>query len=261
MNNSPKHNHKLPLDHELYALNLENALMSHFKYSEPEYTEKCVWTRRAAYEIENSLNEKTHREAETFLTSAIAKRRLDQRTYNRRSQGYVIYVSYRLEIDDTKIISVSRTSGLGKDVNNIEYLRQIGELNGIDRFEIEDTMDSVSSDTELQEEEEDDEKVLEDYDEKQLSIRMETLEEKHKELQEKINKLDHNRMWMETRLSTLESTHQFQTTVEMPKKSKEGHPTHINDIRVIESDSYQGSLSKDENGFTRSGTSANNKEK
>ena len=87
------------------ALNLENALMSHFKYSEPEYSKKCVWTRRAAYEMEHSSNEKIHREAETFLTNAIAKRGLDQRTYNRKSQGYVIYVSYRLEVDDTKIIT------------------------------------------------------------------------------------------------------------------------------------------------------------
>ena len=43
---------------------------------------------------------------------------------------------------------------------------------------------------------------------------MDSLKEECKELQEKIKKLDHGRMWMENRLSALEGTSQYQTTQE-----------------------------------------------
>ena len=254
--NSPKKNLKLPLDHEIYALNLENALMSHFKYSEPEYGMKCVWSRRNAYEMEHASNEKVHTEADTFCPSA--KRGLDQRTYNRKSQGYVIYVSYRLEVDDTKIISVAGTSG---SVKYVTHLKEMGEVEGTDGNDTEGSMDSVSSDMELEEELHDNDKIFEDYDEKQLSNRMETLEEEHKELQEKIKKLDHGRMWMENRLSALESTNQHQLKDEIAETTNVDHTIDINNISVRENDSYKECLDKNDKGFKQPGSSLKNNQK
>ena len=201
--NGTKKQLKQPPDHETYALNLEQALVSHFKYSEVDYSARCVWNRRAAFEMEQASNEKiANGEAENFLTSAFAKRGLEQRTSNRKSHGYVIYVAYRLETDKTEIVSVGH--GFKTHENGIGFLNEIGELDGD-----ENVMDDHSSGTE--EDPEEDEKMLEDMDEKQLSFRMDSLEEEYKELKEKIRKLDHGRMWIENRLSALEdpSDHQF----------------------------------------------------
>ena len=202
--NSSKKGIKKPSDHELYALNLEQALVCHFKYSEVEYSARCVWNRRAAFEMEQASNEKiVNGEAESFLTSAFAKRGLEQRTNNRKSHGYVIYVAYRLETDDTQIVSVDQNNpGFEVSDHNIELFNDMSGLN-------RDDSENEDHSSESEENPDEDEKMDEDLDEKQLKIRMDSLEEEYKELQEKIKKLDHGRMWIENRLSVLEDPNEY----------------------------------------------------
>ena len=251
--NSQKKNLRLQPDHEVYALNLENALMSHFKYSEPEYSMKCAWNRRNSYAMEYASNEKIDNEVDPFCASA--NRGLHQRTYKRKSQGYVIYVSYRLEQDDTQIISVAGISGSQKVVKDVRYLKEIEVVDGVDGSELEDSMDGVLSDMDLEEEVENNDEIFGECDEKELLSRMETLEEEHKELQEKIKKLDHGRMWMENRLCALESTNQYQQKDEIAKKLKKDQNVEVDDICVKESDSPETHLDKDDKGFKIPGSS------
>lgn len=202
--NPSKKGMKKPSDHELYALNLEQALVCHFKYSEAEYSARCVWNRRAAFEMEQASNEKmVNGEADSFLSSAFAKRGLDQRTNNRKSHGYVIYVAYRLKTDDTQIVSVDPTNPETEvSDNNIGLFDDMSGLN-------EDGSENEDHSSESDDNPEEDEKMDEDLDEKQLKIRMDSLEEEYKELQEKIKKLDHGRMWIENRLSVLEDPNEY----------------------------------------------------
>ena len=87
---------KQPSEYELYALNLEQALVSHFKYSETDYSARCAWNRRAFFETEQSSNEKLKNgESPTFLTSGFAMRGSEQRTSNKK--GHVM--SYTLLTD------------------------------------------------------------------------------------------------------------------------------------------------------------------
>ena len=201
---SSKKGIKRPSDHELYALNLEQALVSHFKYSEVEYSARCVWNRRAAFEMEQASNEKmVNGEADSFLSSAFAKRGLEQRTNNRKSHGYVIYVAYRLETHDTQIVSVGQNNPeVEVSDNNIGLFNDMSGLNG-------DDSENEDHSSEFDETPEEDEKMDENLDEKQLTIRLDSLEEEYKELQEKIKKLDHGRMWIENRLSVLEDPNEY----------------------------------------------------
>ena len=195
----PKKQIKQPSDHELYALNLEHALVSHFKYSETDYSARCAWNRRAFFETEQSSNEKTKNgESESFLTSGFAKRGPEQRISNKKGYGYVIYVTYRLETDDTEIVAVGQHNPVLESKDSaMELFNEIGELNG-DENGMDDH--SSGSDEDLEEVDE----LTVDFDEKQLKLRLDSLEEEYKELQEKIKKLDHGRMWIENRLTVLE---------------------------------------------------------
>ena len=195
----PKKQIKQPSDHELYALNLEHALVSHFKYSETDYSARCVWNRMAFFEAEHSSNEKLKNgESPTFLTSGFAKRGSEQRISNKKGYGYVIYVTYRLETDDTEIVAVGQHNPVLESKDSaMELFNEIGELNG-DENGTDDH--SSGSDEDLEEVDE----LTVDFDEKQLKLRLDSLEEEYKQLQEKIKKLDHGRMWIENRLTVLE---------------------------------------------------------
>ena len=190
---------KQPSDHEIYALNLEQALVSHFKYSETDYSARCAWNRRAFFETEQSSNEKTKNgESPTFQTSGFAKRGSEPRISNKKVHGYVIYVTYRLETDDTEIVSVGQHNPVLESKDSaMELFNEIGELNG-DENGMDDH--SSGSDEDLEQVDE----IAVDFVEKQLKFRLDSLEEEYKELQEKIKKLDHGRMWIENRLTVLE---------------------------------------------------------
>ena len=96
--NANKKNQDRFLDHELYAINLENVLTSHFMFSEPEYSAKCVPSRKQAYAMGESISEKPPiNEAASILGSAFAGKELENRIYNKKFHGYVVYVAYRLE--------------------------------------------------------------------------------------------------------------------------------------------------------------------
>ena len=96
--NATKRNQDKFLDHELYAVNLENVLVSHFMFSEPELAAKCVSSSKTAYAMGEAISEKPPSTAETaaFLGSAFtAARDFEARTYNKKFHGYVVYVAYR----------------------------------------------------------------------------------------------------------------------------------------------------------------------
>ena len=57
----------------------------------------------------------------------------------------------------------------------------------------------------IHEHEEEDEKLLEDLEDKEMLKRIQTLEEENSSLTEKIWKLEHGRSWVENRLTALEA--------------------------------------------------------
>ena len=64
----------------------------------------------------------------------------------------------------------------------------------------------LSADSEAEEfDNEDDAEVIEELEDKQLSNRLENLEQENKSLKEMLDKLDHGRSWLEERVSVLES--------------------------------------------------------
>ena len=93
-------------------------------------------------------------------------------------------------------------------------IKPFGETNGTGAYDVEDMDDYgyiadegmvESGEEEEAGEEEDDEKVLEELEDKQLLARIGTLEGDHKELLEQVKKLEHGRTWVENRLTSLES--------------------------------------------------------
>ena len=84
----------------------------------------------------------------------------------------------------------------GKGAYDIDDLDEYGDI-------VDDAM--VESGEEEEAGEEDDEKVLEELEDKQLLARIGSLEGEHKELLEQVKKLEHGRTWVENRLTSLES--------------------------------------------------------
>ena len=97
--NSNKRNQDRFLDAELYAVNLENALVSHFMFSESEYNGKCVSSRKQAYGMGEAISEKLSFNEAAFLGGGFTGQDvLESRSnYNKKFHGYVVYVAYRLE--------------------------------------------------------------------------------------------------------------------------------------------------------------------
>ena len=96
--NSNKRNQDRFLDAELYAVNLENALVSHFMFSESEYNGKCVSSRKQAYGMGEAISEKLSFNEAAFLGGGFTQDVLESKSnYNKKFHGYVVYVAYRLE--------------------------------------------------------------------------------------------------------------------------------------------------------------------
>ena len=97
--NSNKRNQDRFLDAELYAVNLENALVSHFMFSESEYNGKCVSSRKQAYGMGEAISEKLSFNEAAFLGGGFTGQDVleNRSNYNKKFHGYVVYVAYRLE--------------------------------------------------------------------------------------------------------------------------------------------------------------------
>lgn len=132
-------------------------------FSEPDFSGKCVSSRKQAYAMGEAISEKQSvNEAASFLGTGFAGQEFDSRAYNKKFHGYVVYVAYRLEkyyalshnsklsviqgrsnlSSSSKLSSAGgvpgrRVSGLGQQTTLTNF-EQITEENGIDD-EDEDT--------------------------------------------------------------------------------------------------------------------------
>lgn len=149
--NSNKKNQDRFLDHELYATNLENVLISHFMFSEPEFAGKCVSSRKQAFALGEAISEKpSMNETASFLgTGLVGSQDFDTRSYNKKFHGYVVYVAYRLDkyyalSHNSKLANLSSASKLSSagvpprrisahgGPTTLTNFEQITEENGID---------------------------------------------------------------------------------------------------------------------------------
>ena len=120
-------------------------------FSEPEYSGKCVSSRKQAFAMGEAISEKpSMNETASFLgTGLMGGQDFDTRSYNKKYHGYVIYVAYRLEkyyalSHNSKLANLSATSKLssagvpGRRVSalgaqaKLTNFEQITEENGMD---------------------------------------------------------------------------------------------------------------------------------
>ena len=147
--NSNKRNQDRFLDAELYAVNLENALVSHFMFSESEYNGKCVSSRKQAYGMGEAISEKLSFNEAAFLGGGFTGQDVleSKSNYNKKFHGYVVYVAYRLEryypISHNAKLStlqgksnqLSKLSTNGPGQATLTNFEQITEENDIDNDE------------------------------------------------------------------------------------------------------------------------------
>ena len=147
--NSNKRNQDRFLDPELYAVNLENALVSHFMFSESEYNGKCVSSRKQAYGMGEAISEKLSFNEAAFLGGGFTGQDVleSKSNYNKKFHGYVVYVAYRLEryypISHNAKLStlqgrsnqLSKLSTNGPGQATLTNFEQITEENDIDNDE------------------------------------------------------------------------------------------------------------------------------
>ena len=226
--NASKRNADRFLDSEHYAFALETSLVNYFMYSDFEWALRCVHSQKlgvglgecVAVEPEFDGDKKT--------------------TFPKKAHAYAVYVAYRLESftsirpNASVTLSPSRSSstafrkalygsyGLSKEINADTDMtesqpKESYANQGSGAYEIDDLDDigiSAVDHVHVGEynglyaeapEEEEDEKALEDLDDKQMLVRMSGIETEHSILKEKVWKLEHGRSWIENRMSALET--------------------------------------------------------
>ena len=91
--------------------------------------------------------------------------------------------------------------GFKKGAYDIEDLDDFGDI----ADPTDDNLMENGVDGDEEEGDEDDEKMLEELEDKQLMSRIGSLEGEHRELLEQVKKLEHGRTWVENRLTSLET--------------------------------------------------------
>ena len=256
------------MDHERFAVYLENVLTSHFMFREKEFALKCVSTSKVAYAMEEAISSK--RSIDPIMLGLLGADKDSIKT--RKFPGYAIYLGYRLRrrslaqiADNTNIRIGKRLSFIAtlkkqysqrkfnKDKINQEihnginskgppdwntddefgmwrrkFSQDIEPGRGTGEYEIIDLEDNEYGNKEMgivdddkprerddkddddvpafKGDEADDEKLLEELENKQLMFKMETLQDDYNGLRDRIHELQTGEVSIDNRLLALEDS-------------------------------------------------------
>ena len=200
------------------------ALTNHFMYSDMDYAVRCVPSHKLNFAMGDAIGVQPPPSEETPKAW-------------KKFHAYAVYVGYRLDphygishaarmsalspsrpsakhdlstIDDEGPVTGSRIS-TGLQPTNLTGTGnyEIEDLDANDLVIEEPVMDDydppVPRPVDQEGEEEEDEKMLEELEDKQLLARISTMEGEHSKLKEQVWKLEHGRTWVENRLTAVEA--------------------------------------------------------